>query len=30
MEPYEALKIEIIVIDGVDIITDSDALGPEI
>lgn len=30
MEPYEPLKIEIIVFDGADIITGSDTLGPEV
>lgn len=30
MEQYESPKIEILVFDGADIVTNSDTLGPEI
>lgn len=30
MEQYESLKIEIVAFESVDIITDSDPLGPEL
>lgn len=30
MESYESPKMEIILFDGVDIITNSDTLGPEV